>query len=114
MKLLITGGAGFIGSNFIFHMMNTNPDVEIINLDNLTYAGNLNNLKNVDKSPRYTFIRGDICDPNMVNAILDKYSVDTIVHFAAESHVDRSITMASEFVRTNILGTHNLLECARR
>jgi dTDP-glucose 4,6-dehydratase len=113
MKLLITGGAGFIGSNFILHMMNSNPDVEIINLDVLTYAGNLNNLKGVDKNPRYTFIKGDICDQNIVNAILDRHMVDTIIHFAAESHVDRSITKASEFVRTNILGTHNLLECAR-
>ena len=114
MKLLITGGAGFIGSNFILSMMNSHPEVEIINLDVLTYAGNLNNLKSVDKNPRYTFIRGDICDPNKVNLILDKYRVDTIVHFAAESHVDRSITKASEFVRTNVLGTQNLLECARQ
>jgi len=113
MKLLITGGAGFIGSNFILHMMNSHPEVEIINLDVLTYAGNLNNLKGVDKNPRYTFIKGDICDPDIVNSILDRYAVDTIVHFAAESHVDRSITKASEFVRTNVLGTHNLLECAR-
>jgi len=113
MKLLITGGAGFIGSNFILSMMNSHPEVEIINLDVLTYAGNINNLKSVDKNPRYSFIRGDICDPNKVNAILDKHRVDTIVHFAAESHVDRSITMASEFVRTNLLGTQNLLECAR-
>jgi dTDP-glucose 4,6-dehydratase len=113
MKLLITGGAGFIGSNFILSMMNSNPEVEIINLDILTYAGNLNNLKSVDKNPRYTFIKGDICDPDKVNAILDKYRVDSIVHFAAESHVDRSITKASEFVRTNVLGTQNLLECAR-
>jgi dTDP-glucose 4,6-dehydratase len=114
MKLLITGGAGFIGSNFILSMINSHPEVEIINLDVLTYAGNLNNLKSVDKNPRYTFIRGDICDPNNVNLILDKYRVDTIVHFAAESHVDRSITKASEFVRTNVLGTQNLLECARQ
>jgi dTDP-glucose 4,6-dehydratase len=114
MKLLITGGAGFIGSNFILSMINSHPEVEIINLDVLTYAGNLNNLKSVDKNPRYTFIRGDICDPNNVNSILDKYRVDTIVHFAAESHVDRSITKASEFVRTNVLGTQNLLECARQ
>jgi dTDP-glucose 4,6-dehydratase len=114
MKLLITGGAGFIGSNFILSMINSHPEIEIINLDVLTYAGNLNNLKSVDKNPRYTFIRGDICDPNNVNLILDKYRVDTIVHFAAESHVDRSITKASEFVRTNVLGTQNLLECARQ
>jgi dTDP-glucose 4,6-dehydratase len=113
MKILITGGAGFIGSNFILHMMNSDPEVEVLNLDVLTYAGNLDNLKGVDKNPRYTFIRGDICDPDIVNTILDRFKVDTIVHFAAESHVDRSITKASEFVRTNVLGTHNLLECAR-
>jgi dTDP-glucose 4,6-dehydratase len=113
MKLLITGGAGFIGSNFILHMMNSHPEVEIINLDLLTYAGNLNNLHEIEKNARYTFIKGDICDPDRVNAILKKHSVDAIVHFAAESHVDRSITKASEFVRTNVLGTQNLLECAR-
>ena len=113
MKILVTGGAGFIGSNFILHMMNSHPEVEVLNLDVLTYAGNLNNLKGVDKNPRYTFIKGDICDPDIVNTILDRFKVDTIVHFAAESHVDRSITKASEFVRTNVLGTHNLLECAR-
>ncbi len=113
MKLLITGGAGFIGSNFILQMMNSHQDIEIINLDVLTYAGNLNNLNSVDNNPRYTFIKGDICNPDIVNAILDKHKIDTIVHFAAESHVDRSITSASEFVRTNVLGTHNLLECAR-
>src|SRR5665647_1320014 len=88
MKILITGGAGFIGSNFILHMMNSHPEIEIINLDVLTYAGNLNNLKGVDKNPRYTFIRGDICDPEIVNAILDRYAIDTIVHFAAESQHD--------------------------
>ena len=113
MKMLITGGAGFIGSNFIHHMMDSHPEVEIINLDILTYAGNLKNLKSVDKNSRYTFIKGDICDQGIVNAILDRNEIDTIVHFAAESHVDRSITQASEFVRTNLLGTHNLLECAR-
>jgi dTDP-glucose 4,6-dehydratase len=113
MKILVTGGAGFIGSNFILHMMNSHPEVEVINLDVLTYAGNLKNLKGVDKNPRYTFLEGDICDPDIVNTILDRFNVDTIVHFAAESHVDRSITRASEFVRTNVLGTHNLLECAR-
>jgi dTDP-glucose 4,6-dehydratase len=113
MKILITGGAGFIGSNFILRMMNSHPEVGIVNLDILTYAGNLNNLKGVEKNPRYTFIKGDICDPDIVNAIIKKHRVDTIIHFAAESHVDRSIGKSSEFVRTNVLGTHNLLECAR-
>jgi len=113
MKLLVTGGAGFIGSNFIHHMMGSHSDLEVINLDVLTYAGNLNNLKGIEKNPRYTFIKGDICNRAIVNAILDKHKVDAIVHFAAESHVDRSIADASAFVMTNVLGTHTLLECAR-
>jgi len=113
MKLLVTGGAGFIGSNFIRHIMSSHPDAEVINLDILTYAGNLNNLKMIEKDPHYTFIKGDICNPDIINAVLDRHMVDAIVHFAAESHVDRSITNASAFVRTNLLGTHNLLECAR-
>jgi dTDP-glucose 4,6-dehydratase len=113
MKLLITGGAGFIGSNFIHHMIDSHFDIEVINLDVLTYAGNLNNLKSLEKNPRYTFIRGDICNKAIVNAILDKHNIDAIIHFAAESHVDRSIADASAFVMTNDLGTHTLLECAR-
>jgi len=114
MKLLVTGGAGFIGTNFIRHMLDTHPDLEIINFDILTYAGNLNNLKGIDKQPRYSFIKGDICDQNLVNATLKKFPVDAIVHFAAESHVDRSITDPSAFVKTNVLGTHTLLEAARK
>jgi dTDP-glucose 4,6-dehydratase len=113
MKLLVTGGAGFIGSNFIRHMMSSHSDCEVINLDILTYAGNLNNLKGIEKNPHYTFIKGDICNRAIVNAILDKHKVDAIVHFAAESHVDKSIEDASAFVMTNVLGTHTLLECAR-
>ena len=113
MKLLVTGGAGFIGSNFIRHIMGSHPDWEVINLDVLTYAGTLNNLKGIEKNPHYTFIKGDICNRDIVNAILDKHKVDAIVHFAAESHVDRSIANASAFVMTNVFGTHTLLECAR-
>jgi dTDP-glucose 4,6-dehydratase len=113
MKLLITGGSGFIGSNFIRLMIGSHSDLEIINLDLLTYAGNPDNLKGIDKDPRYTFIKGDICDRDIVNAILKKNRVDAIVHFAAESHVDRSIIDSSDFVRTNVTGTFNLLECAR-
>jgi dTDP-glucose 4,6-dehydratase len=113
MKLLVTGGAGFIGSNFIRQMINSPADWEVINLDILTYAGNLNNLKGIEKNPRYTFIKGDICNRDIVNTILDNHNVDAIVHFAAESHVDRSIADAAAFVMTNILGTHTLLECAR-
>jgi dTDP-glucose 4,6-dehydratase len=113
MFLLVTGGSGFIGSNFIRHMLNSHSDCEIINLDALTYAGNPDNLNDIEKTPRYTFIRGNICDRILVNSILEKYPIDAIIHFAAESHVDRSITEASAFVRTNVLGTHSLLECAR-
>jgi len=113
MKLLITGGSGFIGSNFIRLMIGSHPDLEIINLDLLTYAGNPDNLKGIDKDPRYTFIKGDICDRDIVKAILKKNQVNAIIHFAAESHVDRSIVDSSDFVRTNITGTYNLLECAR-
>jgi len=113
MKLLVTGGAGFIGSNFIRQMIDSPADWEVINLDILTYAGNLNNLKGIEKNPRYTFIKGDICNRDIVNTILDNHKVDAIVHFAAESHVDRSIADAAAFVMTNILGTHTLLECAR-
>jgi len=114
MKLLVTGGAGFIGSNFIRHMMKTHPDDEIVNLDALTYAGNPDNLKDINNDPRYTFARGNICDNKLVNTILERHKIDTIVHFAAESHVDRSIADASAFVKTNVLGTHTLLDAARR
>jgi dTDP-glucose 4,6-dehydratase len=114
MNLLVTGGAGFIGSNFIRHMLGSRPDCTIVNLDALTYAGNLNNLKGCDAGPRYTFVLGDICDHTLVSAVMTKQKIDTVVHFAAESHVDRSISDASVFVRTNVLGTYTLLEAARR
>lgn len=113
MNLLVTGGAGFIGSNFIRHMLGSYPDCTIVNLDALTYAGNLNNLKGCDAGPRYTFVEGDICDRPLVSAVMMKHKIDTVVHFAAESHVDRSIADASVFVKTNVLGTHTLLEAAR-
>ena len=112
MKLLVTGGAGFIGSNFVHHIINKYPDYEIINLDALTYAGNLENLKSLEGNPRHTFVKGDICDRELVENLAEK--VDIIVHFAAESHVDRSILDAEAFVRTNVLGTHVLLEAARK
>jgi dTDP-glucose 4,6-dehydratase len=114
MNLLVTGGAGFIGSNFIRHMLHAHPDYHIVNLDSLTYAGNLDNVKDCDRSPRYTFVRGDICDSPLVNRVMDEHTIDTVVHFAAESHVDRSIADASAFVRTNVLGTYTLLEAARK
>ncbi len=114
MKILVTGGLGFIGSNFIREMLRENPDCEIVNLDLVTYAGNPANLRDIGNDPRYIFVQGDICDTACVSRTLSDHNVDVIVHFAAESHVDRSITDASVFVRTNVLGTHVLLEGAMR
>jgi dTDP-glucose 4,6-dehydratase len=111
MKLLVTGGAGFIGSNFIRHILNKYPEDEIVNLDLLTYAGNLENLKDVEKNPRHAFVRGDIADKKLVGELVR--DVEIIVNFAAESHVDRSIQDSSAFVLTNVVGTHVLLEAAR-
>jgi len=112
MKLLVTGGAGFIGSNFIHHILSEHPDWEIVNLDKLTYAGNLENLKDIENDPRYHFVKGDIVDRELINALLQE-GIDVIVNFAAESHVDRSILDASPFIETNIKGTQVLLEAAR-
>ena len=112
-QLLVTGGCGFIGSNFVRHVLSHYPDYRIINLDKLTYAGNPANLTDVEKDSRYRFIKGDICDNDLVRKIFIEEKIDRVVHFAAESHVDRSITGPSEFVRTNIFGTFNLLEAAR-
>jgi dTDP-glucose 4,6-dehydratase len=112
MKLLITGGAGFIGSNFIHYWLKTHSSDEIFNLDKLTYAGNLENLKNVEQSPNYHFVKSDILDGRLVNNLLKQEKIDTIVHFAAESHVDRSIIGPQEFVKTNVLGTQVLLDAA--
>ncbi|OGI25296.1 MAG: dTDP-glucose 4,6-dehydratase [Candidatus Moranbacteria bacterium RBG_13_45_13] len=111
MKLLVTGGAGFIGSNFVRYILKKYPDYEIINLDLLTYAGNLENLKDVEKNPNYRFVKGDIADKNLVNGLVK--DVDIIVNFAAESHVDRSILDSAAFIHTNIIGTHTLLEAAK-
>lgn len=110
MKLLVTGGAGFIGSNFILYWLKNYPEDEIVNLDNLTYAGNLENLKEVEKNPKYQFVHGDICDLNSVDRAM--MGVDMVVHFAAESHVDRSILKPSDFVVTNVIGTQVLLDAA--
>ena len=110
MKILVTGGAGFIGSNFIIYMMEKYPDYKIVNLDKLTYAGNLDNLKSIEKNPNYTFIRGDICDRETVKKSM--IGCDIVVHFAAESHVDRSIDGPAVFVQTNVVGTEILLETA--
>jgi dTDP-glucose 4,6-dehydratase len=113
LHLLITGGAGFIGSNFIRHIVAHYPEYKITNLDKLTYAGNLENLAGLDQEPRYRFIQGDICDPDLVGETLGD-GVAAVVNFAAESHVDRSILEATEFVRTNIQGTLNLLAQSRK
>ncbi|HSD99003.1 MAG TPA: dTDP-glucose 4,6-dehydratase [Patescibacteria group bacterium] len=110
MKLLVTGGAGFIGSNFILYWMKNHPEDKVVNFDKLTYAGNLENLKDVQDLPNYTFIKGDICDPAAVDAAMK--GVDYVVHFAAESHVDRSIMNPSDFVETNVGGTQVLLDAA--
>jgi dTDP-glucose 4,6-dehydratase len=110
MRLLVTGGAGFIGSNFIRYVLSVHPDYRIINLDRLTYAGNLENLKDIENSRNYTFIKGDIAD----RKLLDSIKFDAILNFAAESHVDRSILNAHPFLQTNIIGTHNLLEIAKQ
>ncbi len=110
--ILVTGGAGFIGSNFIHYWLHQYPEDKIINLDLLTYAGNLNNLKDIENNPNYQFVHGDICDIDLVNDIVRK--VDLIVHFAAESHVDRSIINSADFVRSNVEGTRVLLDAARR
>lgn len=109
MRLLVTGGAGFIGSNYIRYALSAHPEYQIINLDKLTYAGNLENLKDSESDPRYRFIRGDICD----RRVLDGVEFDAIINFAAETHVDRSILDASPFLQTNIAGAYTLLEVAR-
>jgi len=113
-SVLVTGGAGFIGSNFIHHFLGENPGARVVNLDLLTYAGNLENLKGVEADPRYSFIKGDVCDKDLVASILYREKIDAVVHFAAESHVDRSITGPEVFVRTNVLGTQVLLEESRK
>ncbi len=112
MRLLVTGGAGFIGSNFILYWLKKYPKDFVLNLDKLTYAGNLENLRSVEGSPNYKFVKGDICDGELVLDLLKEYKIDTIVHFAAESHVDRSILEPAPFVKTNVEGTVILLESA--
>ena len=113
-KILVTGGAGFIGSNFINYMLSTRKDVSILNLDKLTYAGNLKNLKSVENHPNYFFIKGDIVNDELVSYIFQKYDITHVINFAAESHVDRSILGSEIFFRTNVLGTDVLLENAKR
>lgn len=110
---LVTGGAGFIGSNFVLYMLNKYDDIRIINLDKLTYAGNIENLKSIENDGRHIFIQGDICDRDLVKSLFQKYEIDYVAHFAAESHVDRSILEPEIFVKTNVMGTVNLLNCAK-
>lgn len=113
-NILVTGGAGFIGSNFIRTMLQEEPELQIINLDALTYAGSLENLNDLPDPFRHIFVKGDICDNSLVTGLLQRYEIDTIVHFAAESHVDRSILGPLTFVQTNLVGTFTLLEAARQ
>jgi len=112
-SLLVTGGAGFIGSNFVRYYLEAHPGSRVVNFDKLTYAGNLENLRDVENNAQYAFVRGDICDREAVQATMAKHGIDTVVHFAAESHVDRSIQGAAVFVTTNVLGTQVLLDAAR-
>ncbi|MCF7831192.1 dTDP-glucose 4,6-dehydratase [Candidatus Gracilibacteria bacterium] len=111
-KILVTGGAGFIGSNFVRHVLK-NRDYEIVNLDKLTYAGNLENLRDLEKNPNYKFVQGDIADKKLVNDLFAEEKFNGLINFAAETHVDRSIKDSAPFIQTNIIGTHTLLEVAR-
>ena len=112
-NLLITGGAGFIGSNFVRHWLARNGAGKVVVFDALTYAGNIENLTGLDANARFTFVRGDICDEGSVRELLKAHAIDTLVHFAAESHVDRSILGPDDFIRTNVVGTHALLKVAK-
>lgn len=113
MKIFLTGGAGFIGSAVIRNIIRTRPNWSVVNIDKLTYAGNLESLEQVSSSPKYTFRKVDICDRQRVKALFDEFKPDGIMHLAAESHVDRSIDGPGEFIQTNIIGTYTLLECAK-
>jgi dTDP-glucose 4,6-dehydratase len=112
-NLFITGGAGFIGANFVRHWLSKTDQGRVLVFDALTYAGHIENLAGLDKDPRYNFMKGDICDEPQVRALLEQHRIDTVVHFAAESHVDRSILGPDDFIRTNIVGTHSLLKAAK-
>ncbi|MFV9549491.1 dTDP-glucose 4,6-dehydratase [Algibacter sp. PT7-4] len=111
--ILITGGAGFIGSNFITYFLEKYPDIKIVNIDKLTYAGKLSNLKEVENHKNYTFIKGDICNRKLIEQLFQEYNFNGVIHFAAESHVDNSIKSPNAFINTNVLGTFNLLDVAK-
>jgi dTDP-glucose 4,6-dehydratase len=113
-NILVTGGAGFIGSNFVRYMLSAGPEIQLVNLDALTYAGSLENLKELPDPGRHTFVQGDICDRALVDHLLHQYRIDTLVHFAAETHVDRSIYGPAKFIQTNVVGTFTLLDAARQ
>jgi dTDP-glucose 4,6-dehydratase len=112
-NVLITGGAGFIGANFVRHWLANTREGRVVVFDALTYAGNIDNLAGLDRDPRYVFVKGDICDEATVRTLLEQHQIDTVVHFAAESHVDRSILGPDDFIRTNIVGTHSLLKVTK-
>ena len=112
--IMITGGAGFIGSNFIAYFLDKYPTVHILNLDKLTYAGSKENLSEFIDDPRHTFVQGDICDQNLLDHLFASNRINGVIHFAAESHVDRSIEGPDAFIQTNIVGTYTLLEAARK
>jgi len=112
--LLVTGGCGFIGSNFVRQQLQTYPDIAIVNVDKLTYAGNLENLADIENDPRYRFEKGDICDRDFIDRVLTSSSIDAVINFAAESHVDRSILDSGPFIQTNIVGTQVLLDASRK
>ncbi|MCX7836288.1 MAG: dTDP-glucose 4,6-dehydratase [bacterium] len=114
MNLLVTGGAGFIGSNFLQFIYEKHPDWTVVNVDRLTYAGNLENIAHLSNWDNYSFIKADVCDKQVLDKIFEQYQFDAVIHFAAESHVDRSILEADEFIRTNIYGTYVLLELSRK
>jgi dTDP-glucose 4,6-dehydratase len=113
-NILVTGGAGFIGANFVPYFIENNSDYHLVNLDLLTYAGNLENVSEVENHSRYTFVQGDICDRNFIEELFQKYQFHDVIHFAAESHVDNSISGPEAFIKTNVLGTFNLLDTARK
>jgi len=112
-SILITGGAGFIGSNFVRHLLSSSDRADLINLDKLTYAGSLTNLEGLQTKQNYTFVKGDICNADLLKQLFMQHAFDAVVHFAAETHVDRSITNPAAFIATNLSGTYHLLEAAR-